>query len=277
MIRIGFAGLMHPALDSVLPERRGPDFDRIEFLGGYFGCLEVDTTAHVLPRREHVARWGAAMAQRPRTRLLLRLPSTLLDRGRTESDRAKDTESFVEALTPLLKRERFGAVVATLPGDSYIYGPAEIRSLSRLGRALGSAPLVLEARHRSWYQSTALDAVRGTGWSLGYLDGDERWDAPPAEHAPTGSIGMLRLVYPGVAPPALIGHVARRARELEKRFDVLYVVTECGPVMTRNVAAAMEIKYVLNGERPIPAWPEICSGFPHLKPLCAQRDDELPR
>lgn len=259
---------MHPALDAVLPAGRTPDFDRIEFFGGYFGCIELETTAHVIPRREHVARWGAALAERPRTRLLLRLPSTLLDRGRAEEQRIADTATFIEALTPLLKRERFGAVVATLPSDSYLFGPAEVRSLSLLGRALSPAPLVLEARHRSWYETAALDAIRGAGWSLGHLEGDERWDAPPRDHAATGSIGMLRLVHPGPAPPALIGQVARRARALESRFDVLYVVTDCSAAVLPNVAAALEIKYVLNGEQPVPAWPEVCSAAPHLNPLC---------
>ena len=268
MIRIGFAGVMHTALDGLLPGNRTPDFDRIAFFGGYFGGLELETTAHVIPRREHVARWGAALAERPRTRLLLRLPSALLDRGRTAEQRSADTTAFVEALTPLLKRERFGAVVATLPGHSYLYGPAEIRSLSLLARALNPAPLVLEARHRSWYETAALDAIRGAGWSLGHLEGDSRWDAPPPDHAPTGSVGVLRLVHEGVAPPALIGQLARRARALESRFDVLYVVADCGPTVLPNVAAALEIKYVLNGERPVPAWPELCTLFPHLEPLC---------
>jgi uncharacterized protein YecE (DUF72 family) len=260
---------MHPTLDAILPPGRGPQFDRIAFFGGYFGCLELETTAHVIPRREHVARWGAALANNPRTRLLLRLPSALLDRGRTEDQRATDTGAFIEALTPLLKRERFGAVVATLPSDDYLYGPAEVRSLSYLARALSPAPLVLEARHRSWYETAAVDAIRGAGWSLGHLEGDERWDAPPKEHAATGSIGMLRLVHPGVAPPALIGQVARRARELESRFDVLFVVTDCGADVQLNVAAALEIKYVLNGERPVPAWPQIRAAVPRLSALCA--------
>ena len=268
MIRIGFAGVMNPALEAVLPRSRRVNFERISFFGGYFGCLELETTAHVIPRREHVARWGAALAECPRTRLLLRLPSALLDRRRSGEQRAADTATFVEALTPLLKRERFGAVVATLPSADYIYGPSEIRSLSLLGRALSPAPLVLEARHRSWYETAALDAVRGAGWSLGYLEGDERWDAPPTDHAPTGSVGMLRLVHPGVAPPELIGRVARRARALESRFDVLYVVTDSGVATGPNAAAALEIKYVLNGERPVPAWPEICAASPRLKPLC---------
>ncbi len=268
MIRIGFAGVMHPALDGILPMERANRFDRIEFFGGYFGCLELETTAHVIPRREHVARWGAALAERPRTRLLLRLPSALLDRGRSDEERSADTATFIEALTPLLKRERFGAVVATLPSVGYIYGPSEVRSLSLLARALRPAPLVLEARHRSWYETAALDAIRGAGWSLGYLEGDERWDAPPPDHRPTGAIGMLRLVHPGVPPPALIGRVARRARELESRFDVLYVVTDCGAAAGANAAAALEIKYVLNGEQPVAAWPEVCAASPQLKPLC---------
>lgn len=264
MIRIGFAGLMHPGLDAVLPRRRSADFDRVAFFGDRFGCLEIDTTAHVIPRKEHVQRWRAALADRPKTRLLLRLPGSLLDRGRTHDERAADAATFLEALQPLLGRDRLGAVVATLPEDGYLFGPSEVRSLSQLARALAPAPLVLDARHRSWYETKALDAVRGTGWSLGYQLGDERWDAPPLDHASTGSVGMLRLVHRGRAEPPLIGATARMARSLEVRFDALYVVAECGPEAYGGLPASLEIKYVLGGERPVPAWDEVRAAFPHL-------------
>ncbi|MEM8711201.1 MAG: DUF72 domain-containing protein [Planctomycetota bacterium] len=264
MIRIGFAGLMHPGIDAVLPQERSAGFDRVAFFGDRFGCLEIDTTAHVIPRTSHVQRWRAALSESPRTRLLLRLPGSLLDRSRSEAERAADAATFLEALRPLLGRDRLGAVVATLPGDSYLYGASEVRGLSQLARALAPAPLVLDARHRSWYEAAALDAVRGTGWSLGYQLGDDRWDAPPADHAPTGRVGMLRLVHGARAEPPLIGATARMARALESRFDVLYVVAECGPEAYGGLPASLEIKFVLGGERPVPAWDEVRAAFPHL-------------
>ena len=85
---------------------------------------------------------------------------------------------------------------------------------------------------------------------------------------------MLRLVHPAAAPPALIGQLARRALALESRFDVLYVITDCGAGPAANVAAALEIKYVLNAEQPIPAWPEVTHTFPHLLPLCQASTSE---
>ena len=81
---------------------------------------------------------------------------------------------------------------------------------------------------------------------------------------------MLRLVHPGAPPPGLIGHVARRARALESHFDVLYVIADCAATVGANIAAALEIKYVLNGEQPVPAWPEVRAAFPHLAPLCLE-------
>ncbi|MGB0330525.1 MAG: hypothetical protein ACPGPE_01765, partial [Planctomycetota bacterium] len=75
MIRIGPSGWTHPALDRAWPLRRGTQFEPLSFLGQFFGAVEVDVTAHVLPRAEHIVRWVAALQDRPRTRLLVRVPS----------------------------------------------------------------------------------------------------------------------------------------------------------------------------------------------------------
>ena len=41
MIRIGPSGWTHPGLEPIWPPGRGRDFDPLEFLGRWFGCVEV--------------------------------------------------------------------------------------------------------------------------------------------------------------------------------------------------------------------------------------------
>lgn len=269
MIRIGPSGWTHPRLADLWPIQRGPSFEPLGFLGRFFGCVEVDVTAHAIPRLEHVRRWKAALQDAPRTRLVVRLPETLGDFSRPVSERIADAERTAEALAPLVGRERLGALVLTLDG-SVLHGAGELRALSSLARVFSGAPLVLEAAHPSWYDHRALASVGGAGWSLAHVEPADRWDAPPRNHRPTGPIGMLRLLAPGQAPPPVIGALARRAVALQREVDHVYVVTAT-PASDASaglrLAAALEIKYVLAGETPVPAWPELVAAHPHLEPL----------
>ncbi|MDC3307548.1 DUF72 domain-containing protein [bacterium] len=275
MIRIGPSGWTHPALDRAWPLQRGLDFDPLNFLGQYFGAVEVDVTAHVLPREEHIVRWAAALQDRPRTRLLVRVPSTVLDLSRAPEERAADAGRFRDSIAPLVRRERLGGLVATL-ADGTLFGPSEARALGDLARILSPAPLVLCAGHRSWYERRALDVLAGAGWSLAHLDEDERWDAPPRRHRATGPVGMLRLVGQGPYEPARIGEVARRAREISTDVEDLYVIADNaghqGAAPASGIAAALEVKFVLSGEQPVPGWRRIVEVFPHLEALLDLRE-----
>lgn len=270
MIRVGPSGWTHPRLADVWPIRRGPTFDPLAFLAGHFGCIEVDITAHAVPRPQHVTRWKSALAEAPeRTRLLVKLPLTLGEFARPVEERRQTLEATAAALRPLLGRDRLGALVLTL-GDGVLHGAAETRWIAGVARAFSGAPLVLEAAHPSWYESRALDAVGGAGWSLAHVEPPDRWDAPPRRHRPTGPIGMLRLLAPGQAPPPVIGALARRARALQDHVREVFVVT-AGPIdpaaASMRLASALELRFVLAGERPVPAWPELVAAHPHLAPL----------
>ena len=270
MIRIGPAGWTHPGLERAWPLKRGVDFEPLSFLGQFFGAVEVDVTAHVLPREEHIVRWAAALQDRPRTRLLVRVPSTALELARSPAERTADAERFRDSIAPLLRREKLGGLVATLP-DTTLFGPSEARALGDLARILAPAPLILAAGHRSWYERRALDVLAGAGWSLAHLEEDDRWDAPPRRHRATGPVGMLRLRGQTPFDPARIGGAARRAREIAGDVEDLYVIADNashpGAAPASALAAALEVKFVLAGERPVPGWRRIIEVFPHLEPL----------
>ncbi|MEM6671223.1 MAG: DUF72 domain-containing protein [Planctomycetota bacterium] len=275
MIRIGPAGWTHPELARVWPASRSAAFDPLAFLGSYFGCIEVDATEEVVPRKEHVARWAASLADNTRTRLCVRTPRILVELSRPDDERRRAAESVREALAPLQRRDRLGAVVASLP-DDVLHGPAEVRALGSLARVLAPLPLVLAARHRSWYETRALDALTGVGWSLAHLDLDDLWDAPPARHRPTGPIGMLRLLRPGVAERSHVTAIARRAKDIANDVDAVYVIADNGgrgsAPAAASLTAALALKVALAGEGRVRAWPEIVAASPGLASLVVTDD-----
>lgn len=278
MIRIGPSGWTHPSLERLWPKISGEAFDPLEFLGGFFGCVEVDATVHAIPRKEHVGRWVQSLADHPRTRLVLRLPRSIMDFSAPAETRKADAERVQQALAPLLRREKLGALVAVLE-SKVLFGASELRFLTELSRILAGAPLVLEAAHGSWYERGALNALRGANWSLAHVEPEDRWDAPPRHHAPTGKVGMLRLLRPGLAPPPMIGALARRAQALSADVDEVIVVTangsRPGADPLTSFAAAIEVKYVLRGENPVAAWPEIVAAFPHLEAVTSLAPSDL--
>ena len=92
MIRVGPSGWTHPRLADVWPIRRGPTFDPLAFLAGHFGCVEVDITAHAVPRPQRRA--GRRPSRSPeRTRLLVKLPLTLGELARPVEERRQTLEA----------------------------------------------------------------------------------------------------------------------------------------------------------------------------------------
>lgn len=80
---------------------------------------------------------------------------------------------------------------------------------------------------------------------------------------------MLRLVGKEPYGPARIGAAARRAREISMDVEDLYVIADNaghqGAAPASGLAAALEVKFVLSGEQPVPGWPRIIEVFPHLE------------
>lgn len=269
MIHVGPAGWTHPGLQELWPKGTHETTGALGFLAAQFGCVEVDATEHVLPRDLHVRRWTAAFADHPGGRMLVRVPSSLLDLSRAPAARAEDAAAFTAALAPLARRQRLGALVAALP-DPTLHGPAEIRALSGLTRSLPRVPLALVAAHASWRSPQALDSLRGLGWSLAEVAGPESWHSAVEIIPPTGPIAVVRLTRPGIAPPPLVAELARRARALEAHADAVYVITDNGRgggPPAAPYATAVEVRYVLAGEQPVNAWPGLVRAFPHLQPL----------
>ena len=281
MIRVGPAGWSYPDWENrVYPAVRPAGFHALSFLARYFDTIEVNSSFYAMPRSEHAERWVRLVADHPAFRFLVKLNRDLThDTSGADPERWPDLAAeFLHGIEPLGKAKKLGAVLAQFP-FSFRFGPEEVRRLGRLRALLSEPPLVLEVRHASWFAPPALDAVRGLGFSLAYVDLPPSWDHPPDWHAPTGSIGYLRLhgrnstqwfrrgaerddKYDYLYGESEIESLTRKAQRIASVHDETSVVTN-NHFEGKAVANAFEILSALSG-RPVTAPGEIVASFPHL-------------
>ncbi|MEZ6017114.1 MAG: DUF72 domain-containing protein [Planctomycetota bacterium] len=295
-LRIGVSGWTRPDWEPLWPE--AGDERRLALLARTFGCLEIDTTRFATPALRTVQRWNTALAaadavgvaaapatdQSPSRacRALVEVPATLLD---ANAPLEEPVARLVLALRPLVRARRLGALVARFDVQ-FLYGPAELRRLGRLASALAPLPLVLEARHPSWWDPRALDALRGVGVSLAHVDVASDWRRIPERHAPTGPIGVLRLVGRGASaqdasaahsglgpevsdfryPPPLVGRFAQRARAIAREVDECFVVA-ANVTRGQALATAFELRWLCEARGPLTPWPKLRATFPDLAAL----------
>ncbi len=282
MIRVGPAGWSYPDWEGrVYPAVHPTGFQPLSFLARYFDTIEINSSFYAMPRREHAERWTRLVADREGFRFLVKLNRELThDASGADPEGWPDLAAeFLRGIEPLGAARKLGAILAQFP-VSFRFGPEEVRRLGRLRALLDGQPLVLEVRHASWFTPPALDTIRGLGFSLAYVDLPPSWDHPPEWHAPTGSIGYLRLhgrnatqwfrrgaerddKYDYLYGESEIEALARKAERIASEHDDTSVVTN-NHFEGKAVANAFEILSALRGG-PVPAPGEIVASFPHLK------------
>jgi uncharacterized protein YecE (DUF72 family) len=279
VIRVGPAGWSYPDWDGrVYPAVQPAGFHPLSFLARFFDTIEINSSFYALPRAEHAQRWTRLVAERPGFRFLVKLNRDFTH-GTGEADLADLAREFRAGIAPLASARKLTAILAQFPAG-FRFGSEELRRLGRLRSLFPDPPLVLEVRHASWFTPPALDAVRGLSYSLAYVDLPPAWNHPPEWHAPTGSIGYLRLHgrnsaqwfrrgaerddrYDYLYDEAEVGVLARKAEGIARVHEETYVITN-NHFEGKAVANALEILSLLRGE-PVPAPSEIVEAFPRLR------------
>jgi uncharacterized protein YecE (DUF72 family) len=286
MIRVGPAGWSYPDWEGrVYPAHKPPGFHPLAHLARFFDGIEVDSSFYALPRREHAERWARLVQDHPRFRFWVKLQRdfTHLPEPGREAGPSGEWESkaaaFRAGIEPLVRARRLEALLAQF-SIAFLHGKSEIRRLGRLRALFDGLPLVLEVRHASWFTRPALDAIRGLGYSLAYVDLPPAWNHPPEWHEPTGPLGYLRLHgrnsaqwfregaerddrYDYLYSPPELERLARKAERIAAGHDTTAVVTN-NHFSGQAVANALELLHLLRGE-PVPAPPEIVESFPRLR------------
>ncbi len=281
MIHVGPAGWSYPDWEGIVYPRRKPrGFHPLRYLSGYVNCVEVNSTFYATPRADFAELWLAQVADRPSFRFTVKLQD-LFTHEPLSGDPAeveRQARAFLEGIEPLRAAGRLACLLVQFPLSFRHSSRSEAR-LERVQRLVGHLPLVLEVRHRSWFDGAALDSIADLGYSLAHIDLPYASDHPPADLPLVGRIGYLRLHgrnaaswfdpragrdrrYDYLYAPDEISEIVRLTRRIASGVDETFVITN-NHFSGKSVANALEILAALEGRKP-PAPSELVESFPRL-------------
>ena len=241
MIRVGPAGWSYADWEGVVYPRPKPrGFHPLDWLARTFGTVEINATFYALPRAEHAAQWLERVRDFRDFRFTAKLHQDFTHSERELRELAPAVGEFRAGLEPLARAGRLGALLAQFP----IGFRFERRHLARIDELIARfdlAPLVLELRHRSWFEPEPLAALAARNCSLAEIDLPAAKDHPPAEHPTPGPLGYLRLHGRNAAT-----WFARDAGR-DQKYDYLYTREEIEALVgrARRLAGAHDETYVV--------------------------------
>jgi uncharacterized protein YecE (DUF72 family) len=267
-IRIGTCSWADEALSKYFYPPGTPSGERLPYYAEHFDTVEVDSTYYRLPVPEMVERWAertpddfvfhvkafGVMTRHPVK--LDQLPTDLRDeapvddKGRLERPsrefRAEIFRRFREALEPLRSAGKLGGILMQYP--TYVVPrDASTDYLEFAREQLGDDEMLVEFRHRSWYEDDArtdtLALLERIGASHVIVDAPktEAKNVPPTVLALTSRMAYVRMHGRNEKTWNV------RGRSAAERFDYLYSDEELGEWVAplQELAGEAEQAFVL--------------------------------
>ncbi|MFT5288196.1 MAG: hypothetical protein ACI8QS_000052 [Planctomycetota bacterium] len=282
-MRVGPAGWAYADWDGrVTPRKKPRSFHALAHLAKYVGCVEVNSSFYGLPLARNAERWVRLVEDQPDFCFTAKLFQGFTHgadlRGR---ERALTLDSYRAGIAPLANAGRLWALLAQFP-LSFHRTHFNVERLERIAGDFDPHPLILEVRHRSWFEPDGLRTIEKLGYSLATIDLPAAPDHPPADVAQVGPLGYLRLHgrnadawfdsragrdqrYDYLYNRAEVGELAAVARRLATGADETAVITN-NHFSGKAVANALELIGIFEGQLPL-APVEIVEAFPYLKTL----------
>ena len=250
--------------------------DRLTFLAGLFGAVEINVTFYRPIAPDYARRWLAAVADFPDFRFTAKLWQVFTHERRLP---VAELTQFQEGLAPLLDGSKLGVLLAQFP-YSFHNTEDNRRYLLGIKEALQKFPLAVEVRHRSWQQRAVRDFLQAAGLDFCNIDqplvsyplGATRWV--------TCTRGYLRCHgrhkeawfefgddrqarYDYLYSPEELKDLATRAREIMSKARETYVIFNNHPA-GQAVANALELQHLLMRDRPMALPQCLVAAFPQL-------------
>jgi uncharacterized protein YecE (DUF72 family) len=267
-VRIGTCSWADESLSKHWYPKGTPPRDRLAYYAEHFDTVEVDSTYYRLPDAGMVEGWAertpdgfvmhvkafGVMTRHPVK--LEQLPKDLHEEVKTDERGRVDRPSrevrgevfarFLDALEPLRSADKLGGILFQLP--SYVvYKPASIDYLGWAREQLGDHEMLVEFRHRSWFDEENRAEVLAWLERLGATH--VIVDAPKTE-----ARNLVPTVVALTSPNAYIRMHGRnagtwnvRGKSAAERFNYLYDDNELREWVepVRELAGEAENVYVL--------------------------------
>ena len=278
MLRVGVAGWDYADWQGVVYPGGLKGTERLTFLAGLFGVVEVNVTFYRPVASRLTQRWLEAVLSQPDFRFTAKLWSLFTHERRLPGP---ELAQFADGLAPLLAAGRLSVLLAQFPYS--FHNTEENRAhLVALKAALQEFPLAVEVRHRSWQRREVQEFLAQIG--LDFVNIDQPMVSYPmgATRWVTGPRGYLRCHgrrqeswfefgedraarYDYLYSPEELEELADRVRELESKAPEVYVVFNNHPA-GQAVANALELSHRLLG-RKFPLPPYLLAAVPRLGPV----------
>lgn len=276
---IGPAGWDYPDWQGVVYPTGLKGTDRLTFLAGLFGVVEINVSFYRPLTSQMAARWLEATAAVPDFRFTAKLLQVFTHERRLLGP---ELSQFQEGLTPLLAAGKLGVLLAQFPYS--FHNTEENRAyLVKLKAALSNFPLAVEVRHRSWQQRPVREFLAEVG--LEFVNIDQPLVSYPmgATRWVTGTKGYLRCHgrrkekwfdfgedrgarYDYLYGPEELTELAERVQELEEKAAESYVIFNNHPA-GQAVANGLELLHLLQPDYRPTLPPGLLAAFPRLAKL----------
>lgn len=279
MIRYGVAGWSYDDwVGPVYPRRKPKSFHPLPYLAAFIDLMELNSSFYALPRPDYAERWVKLLEPFPDFRFTAKLHQGFTHGG-LEDVRADAAEAFRIGVAPLQEAGRLLALLVQFP-VTFRTGAGAWERLERIRALFELETLVLELRHRSWFEDEAQARLAALRFGQTHIDLPAARDHPPAEHDSLAGPGYLRLHGRNAEAwfDAKAGRDARydyrydrrevraladRLRGIEKRSEKALLVAN-NHFGGQALAATLEIKSEIEREPPL-APAELVEAYPDLR------------
>jgi uncharacterized protein YecE (DUF72 family) len=197
------------------------DGSHLQRYAAVFDAAEINSSFYRPHQAKTYAAWAASVPSH--FRFAVKMPRAFSHDARLEVD-ARALRGFLEPVRAL--GDRLGPLLLQLPASVPVQRTIALRFLDRL-RRIHAGPVVLEARHASWFAGDVLRALRDRGVASVAADPARlpRAAVPAADHAFEYARlhGSPRMYYDAYAARAL-ARVVRRALHPDTRVRERWIV-----------------------------------------------------
>lgn len=245
MIRVGPAGWSYPDWEGIVYPRTKPrGFHPLRALARWFDCVEINSSFYGTPSARNAAHWAELVHDRPRFRFTAKLQQLFTHEPLSADVRAREqaVRAFHAGLEPLSAAGRLAALLVQFPW-SFRHGEEERARLRFVAEHFGGLPLVLELRHRSWFEPEPLAEVRALGYTLCAIDLPPEADRPDERVLTAARAPLAYLRLHGRNSRAWFD--ARAGRD--QKYDHLYTLDEVHELaqLARRLAAGADETFVI--------------------------------